>query len=67
MVTGPQSALDAIAQAASFAVERFSSDTLILSFGNSVGSLELPAIGSVSLVSRKWDQNDFDGMLGPWR
>ena len=63
IVEGPTAALDSVAEAVPFAAERFSSDTLVLSFGNSVGWLDLPVIGPISLVSRKWGQTDFDGML----
>jgi predicted component of viral defense system (DUF524 family) len=38
-------------------------DSLILRFGNRVGSLDLPGLGKVEIVAGKWDETHFHRML----
>jgi predicted component of viral defense system (DUF524 family) len=43
--------------------ERVGEDVLLIDFGNAVGILDIPGVGSVEVVSGKWSRADHDAML----
>lgn len=64
VVTGPADAIADIAKSMpASAAEPLGNEVLVLAFGNSVGRLDLPALGAVEVVSGKLDSKAFDEML----
>ena len=64
IVQGPRQQLDDIARQLPESTWRWAGDhALILNLVNSVGTLELPHLGTLDLVSRKFDGDQFDAML----
>lgn len=62
LVSGHPDELNDVAAALGDLAEKIG-NTLLLSFGNSVGFFEIPHYGRVEVVSGKWKPSDFDAML----
>lgn len=61
---GQEPLLTELDQALGRVSERLGPELLLVDFGNSVGLLALPPpLGTVEVVSGKWDRTHFDGML----
>ena len=64
VIEGDDQALAQIAnQLPSASWTRVGTDALVLNLVNSVGTLELPHLGTLNLVTRKFGENQFDAML----
>src|SRR4051794_22717540 len=63
LVEGTPAELDPIAAALSGLCERLDDQLLLINFGNAVGLFELPGLGTLEVVSGKWDRRHFDAML----
>ena len=63
ILSGAPGVLDAVGAALPHHSERLGPGTLLLTFGNSVGRLDLPHLGPVEVASGKWGEDAFDRML----
>jgi len=63
ILCGAKSVIDPIEGALTGVCERFSPEILVVEFGNSVGAFSVPGIGTVEVVSGKWDETHFNSML----
>ena len=63
LLHGAESVVDSIERALLGVCERLSSEVLLVEFGNSVGQFRVPGIGTVEVVSGKWDEAHFNSML----
>lgn len=63
ILRGAKSVIDTIEGALTGVCERFSPEILVVEFGNTVGEFSVPGIGTVKVVSGKWDETDFNSML----
>lgn len=63
IVEGPPERIAAIAGHASGYAERIGERLVVLDFGNAVGRVEIPYLGTVEVVSGKWDRVQFEKML----
>jgi uncharacterized protein len=62
ILSGDDAQITAAAVALGRLCERIQ-DTLLLTFGNSVGRIAIPGLGTVEIVSGKWDETHFEQML----
>jgi uncharacterized protein len=61
-----EGAADAVRAAASTLAglsEELAPGLLLVDFGNAVGRFQVPGLGTLEVVSSKWDRKDFDAML----
>ncbi|MFW6039917.1 MAG: DUF2357 domain-containing protein, partial [Gemmatimonadota bacterium] len=64
VVEGTPEQIDAVERALPDTIcDRLAPGVALLAFGNTVGRLEIPGIGTVEVVSGKWTGDDFDAML----
>lgn len=64
LLRGEGGVLDEVAAALPAHAERLGPRTLLLTFGNAVGRVDLPHLGRVEVASGKWGEESFDRMLG---
>ena len=63
ILRGAELVIDRVAGALTGVSERLSPEILVVEFGNSVGEFWVPGIGTVKVVSGKWDETHFSSML----
>lgn len=63
VLEGPPELVDGVFAALPEFAEHISPRHLLLAFQNAVGRYTLPGLGEIELVSGKWSEAEFDGML----
>lgn len=63
IISGAATALDPMEAALSGVCERLGREVLLVRFGNAIGRFPVPGIGTIEVVSGKWDETHFDSML----
>ena len=63
ILRGAESVLDSIEMSLTGVCERFGPKVLLVEFGNTVGRFAVSGLGTIEVVSGKWDEAHFDRML----
>ena len=63
VISGAATALDPMEAALDGVCERLGREVLLVQFGNAVGCFRVPSIGTIEVVSGKWDETHFGSML----
>jgi uncharacterized protein len=63
VVVGSPAVLGEISTLLGGLAQRVTAETLLVTFGNAVGFFDLPGVGPIEVVSRKWGAEQFDAML----
>src|SRR5690242_8540153 len=63
ILSGPSEMLNEAASMLGSTAEKLNDETMLLSFGNAVGFIDIPGYGRVEVVSGKWTDGHFNRML----